>query len=444
MTSTLTRVRKRDGTLRPFEQERIMFAIHKAAASVGGRDLARAKRLSDRVVMTLEDRFREGEIPTVEQIQDLIEEVLITAGHVATARSFIVYRETRRAARSQSKGASRASFGPVPYRTLWDTLTWNLQHGCHSASALRETIGSERIDSVIEQSEDRFDEELRAVAEQIAAQRNQLKIVIVAGPSSSGKTTTTERLRRKLARRGINLTAINVDNYYRDLSVQPRDQNGDYDYETPEAIDLPLLNDHLEKLITGHRVLSPSFDFHSGTRTQQTVPVQMGPDDLLLLDTLHGLYKGLTDKIPDEVKYKVYIESLFQLMSDDNEWVRWTDIRLMRRMTRDAKHRNKSPQETLEHWHYVRRSEKKHILPTLGDADFVLNGSLPYEICLYRSALLPFFESYVTHPDGHPEDALERAIRAKNLLQSIPSLEDRPSIPKWSVLREFIGGGLIQ
>ena len=438
------RVRKRDGTLRPFDQERITFAIYKAAASVGGRNQRRSRRLSDRVVMTVDDRFEEGDIPTVEEIQDIIEEVLITAGHVKTARAYIVYRESRRSAREQSKGASRASHGPVPHRTLWDTLSWNVRNQCHTVDELRKLVSSGSLDKVIRSSEARFDRELDAVAREIADKRDSVRLAIVAGPSSSGKTTTTWRISEKLARKGIELVAINVDNYYRNLDDQPRDDRGDYDYETPEAIDLPLLNEHLERLVTGKTIQSPIFDFKSGSRTEETIPIRLEKNQIALIDTLHGMYKGLTVQIPEEVKYKIYIEALLQLLDSQGEWVRFTDLRLMRRMARDSKHRNVSPRQTLEHWHYVRRSEKKHILPYVGDADFVLNGSLPYELCLYKPMLKEFFQEYALNPTEAPEDALERAQRIHSLLEQIPEAESSDAISKLSVVREFIGGGVIQ
>jgi uridine kinase len=438
--SLISQVKKRSGELVPFEQERITFAIYKAAASVGGTNMRRAKRLSDRVVIQLEDRFDAGEPPTVEEVQDLIEEVLITAGHVKTARSFIVYRENRRAAREMATGVSRAPHGPTPYRTLWDTLAWNVSHGCCSVQGLNELIRNGGIDDIIVESEARFDQELAAVADQIADKGEEARLVIVAGPSSSGKTTTTNRISEKLRERGIELVAINVDNYFRPLEFQPRDERGDYDYETPEAIDLPLFNEQMERLLAGKKIESPIFDFHTGRRAEETIPIRLGRNQVALLDTLHGLYKGLTAKIPDEVKYKVYIEALAQTLDQEGSWIRWTDVRLLRRMARDRVHRNVTPFQTLDHWHYVRRSEKKHIIPYVGDADFVLNGTFPYELPLYRPMLLPYFSQYLERAESTP-DGRERADRIAGFLSAVEGLSDRISIPRNSVVREFIGGG---
>jgi len=435
----LTQIRKRTGELVPFDLERIEFAIFKAAASVGGKDMPRAKRLAYRVMMLLEDRFGDGTPPNVETVQDTIEEVLITAGHVKTARSFIVYREVRRRAREESRGASRAPHGPVPYRVMWEALSWNVGHACYSVAGLCDAVSSGHIDAIIRESEESFDHELDAVADQVAEAGERLKLMIVAGPSSSGKTTTTTRIERKLRHRGLDPIAISVDNYFRDLEHQPKDENGDYDYETPEAIDLPLFNDHLEKLVAGRKIDAPIFDFHAGRRLEQTVEMKLRRGQIVMVDTLHGLYKGLTARLPEEVKYKVYIEALLQLQDSGGEWVKWTDLRLLRRMARDRVQRNVTPFQTLEHWHYVRRSEKKHIIPYVGDANFVLNGSFPYELPLYKKILLPSVQEYVAQRTG-VQDASERAARVAALLSAVPELEDRDSIPRNSLVREFIGG----
>jgi uridine kinase len=438
----ITHVTKRNGQQVPFDQERITFAIYKAAASVGGTNMRRTRRLTERVVMHVEDRFAKGDAPLVEIIQDIIEEILITAGHVATARSFIVYRENRRAAREQAKGASRAAHGPTPYRVLWDMLTWNVEHNCYSLPGVGTQIENGSIGTLIADSEDRFARELDAVAEQIAEKRDTIRLIVVAGPSSSGKTTTTDRLSARLLKRGLTTVPINVDNYFRDLAYQPRDERGDYDYETPEAIDLPLLNEHLERLLEGETVDSPQFDFMTGCRLPTTVPLKVGTGQLALIDTLHGMYKGLTVHIPEEKKYKIYIEALVQQLDGQDQWIRATDLRLLRRMARDRVHRNKTPFETLDHWHYVRRSEKKHILPYVGDANFVLNGSFSYEIPLYRKLLFDYLPQYLEHKDAN-QDGLERATRLISILENLPELSDHEAIPGDSIVREFIGNGFL-
>ena len=391
MKTIIGKIEKRDGTLIPFDQERITFAIYKAAASVGGRNTRRAERLSDRVVSILEERHGDHPSIPVETVQDAIEEVLITAGHVGSARAFIVYREARRSAREERRGQSRAPHGPIPYRILWETLVWNMDHGCHTVDALNQMIRIGGLPDLVLAAEERYAAELEVLADDLARRGDQIRLVIVAGPSSSGKTTTTARLSEAMARHGLELVSVNVDNYFRDLADQPRDRRGDHDFETPEAIDLPLFNEHLEELLSGRPVDSPTFDFHQGRRTGETERLQLREGQIAIIDTLHGLSRSLTGKIPGELKYRVYLETLSQLRDVDDRFVRWTDLRLLRRMVRDHTQRNKSPRETLEHWHYVRRSEKKHILPFLGDADFVINTAFPFELACYRPLTEDFF-----------------------------------------------------
>lgn len=440
MKTTLRQIEKRNGTLAPFEQDRITFAVYKAAASVGGRNVGRAERLSDRVVSLLEERHGAGPSVPVEVIQDTIEEVLITAGHVRSARAFIVYRESRRAAREEGLGRSRAPHGPIPHRILWETLVWNMDHGCHTVEALNRVIQTGGLPDLIQAAEARYAAEVEALADDVVRRSGTVRLVIVAGPSSSGKTTTTTRLSEALGRRGLELVAVNVDNYFRDLVHQPRDQRGDYDYETPEAIDLPLLNEHLEELLAGRPVDSPTFDFHTGRRTGETTRLQLGEGQLAIIDTLHGLSRPVTGMIPAERKYRLYLETLSQLRDVDDRWVQWTDIRLLRRMVRDRTQRAKSPRETLEHWHYVRRSEKKHILPSLGDADFVINTAFPFELAFYRPLTEDFFRGYLAE-DPEPGDAATRAARVHRLLTTFLPADDLTALPSDSVLREFLGDG---
>jgi len=432
-------IEKRDGTLVPFDRERITFAVYKAAASVGGRDWKRAARLTDRVVSLLEDRADSDPIQ-VETIQDTIEEVLITAGHVSSARSFIVYRESRRAAREEGLGRSRAAHGPIPYRILWETLVWNMDHGCHTVDALNRVIRTGGLPELVRAAEDRYAGEIEALADDVVRRADTVRLVIVAGPSSSGKTTTTSRLSKALARRGLDLVAVNVDNYFRDLDHQPRDRRGDHDYETPEAIDLPLLNEHLEELLAGRAVDSPTFDFQAGRRTGETRRLLLGDGQLAIIDTLHGLSRPVTGKIPAELKYRIYLETFSQLRDVDDRFVQWTDVRLLRRMVRDRTRRNKSPRETLEHWHYVRRAEKKHILPFLGDADFVINTASPCELAWYRPLTEDFFTGYLAENPSEG-DAAERAARVHRLLTTVLPAEDLGPLPSDSVLREFLGHG---
>jgi uridine kinase len=235
---------------------------------------------------------------------------------------------------------------------------------------------------------------------------------------------------------------MSLDNYFFDLELHPQDEHGDYDFETPEAMDLNLLNDHLAELDRGRGIEMPRYDFKSGRRTEQTIRFDPEPGTLILLDTLHGLFADLTRSVPDSRKFRVYIETISQLRGPDDRYVRWTDVRLLRRMLRDAKHRSYSPDRTILHWHYVRRSELKHIIPHQSSADAIVNSALHYE--------LPFLKKHLFHDLAaflerwrHDEARLDGVIRAERihrLLSEIVDVTDESVVPSTSLLREFIGG----
>ncbi len=271
-------------------------------------------------------------------------------------------------------------------------------------------------------------------------------MVIVCGPSSSGKTTTTFKLEQRLKRSGLKFVTLNVDNYFFDLEMHPKDEFGDYDFETPQALDLPLINEHLKRLSEGEEVAIPFYDFKAGRRHPNRTRMKLAEDEILLIDSLHGLYPSMSQDIPDSKKFRLYLEPLLQMKGPDGRYIRWTDLRLIRRMLRDAVHRAYKPQDTLEHWHYVRSSELRNIIPYLSTADYIINSAMPYELPLYRARLLDLFAKWETQYQDDPlrEDAYARASRVHKVLGAIESVEDDSPIPHDSVLREFIGGSSYQ
>jgi len=242
----------------------------------------------------------------------------------------------------------------------------------------------------------------------------------------------------------LSLVALNVDHYFYDLEMHPRDEFGDYDFETPQALDLDLINEHLLRLVAGEEVLLPYYDFKTGRRRLEVTPLRVRDDQMILIDSLHGLYDGMTRAIPDEQKFRLYIETLLQMKGPDNQYIRFTDIRLMRRMVRDARERAYDPRQTLEHWHYVRSSELRHIIPYVNTADYVVNSATPYELPVMRARLFSHFAQWAREyqDDANRIDAYLRAQRVHNLLQALIPVEDESLIPATSHVREFIGGSV--
>jgi uridine kinase len=433
---------KRRGATVPFNPERITNAIYRAAVSVGGRDRAVAEGLSRQVVEMLQAKTPADHVPTVEEIQDVVEKVLIENGHAKVAKAYILYREEHaRLRRDRASIAARPSEN-IPWAKIWEALDWAVAHRVHTVAALNERIARGEFAEIVRETDTGYEEQVENAAEMVAARRDKLKMVFIAGPSSSGKTTTTIKLGLQLKRMGLNLVTFTVDNYFFDLELNPKDEFGDYDFETPQALDLKLINQHLVRLIAGEQVLLPVYDMKTGHRYNDRTPLRLGPSDLILIDSLHGLFGGMTEDVPAEKKFKLYLEPLLQMKGPDGAYVRWADLRLIRRMLRDAAHRGYDPRRTLEHWHYVRSSEMSNIIPHLREADYIVNTGLPYELPLYPKRLLAEFGKWETDYAGDPlrEDAYLRAMRVHALLQAVTPVENEAPVPPDSLLREFIGG----
>ena len=203
-----------------------------------------------------------------------------------------------------------------------------------------------------------------------------------------------------------------------------------------------MINEHLVRLIAGEEVQTPFYDFKAGKRHEEQTPMRIGPNDLILIDSLHGLYPNMMRDIDEDSKFKLYIEPLLQIKDPQGKFVRWTDLRLMRRMLRDAVHRSYDPQRTLEHWHYVRSSELRNIIPYINTTDYIVNSGLPYELPIMRARMFNRFEHWAQQYRDDPlrEDAFTRAKRVYRMLQAVTPVEDDSAIPPDSLLREFIGG----
>lgn len=438
----ITQVVKRTGAVVPFNKDRISNAIYRAAVAVGGRDRSIAEELATEVVAILEQNTPTGYTPTVEEIQDTVEKVLIERGHARTAKAYILYRDERARARRERAGRSPELSANMPWHKMWEVLNWAVDHDLHAIARLNDRIARGEFSEIVRETDRAYNEDISTAAEMVWERRQGLRLVTIAGPSSSGKTTTTTKLAHMLTRMGMVLVPLTVDNYFFDLALHPKDEYGDYDFETPQALDLQLVNEHLKRLIAGEQVLIPFHDFKTGLRHNDHTPMQIGPADVILIDSLHGLFPEMTQGIDDAIKCRVYIEPLLQMKDAAGDYVRWADLRLMRRMVRDASHRAYKPQRTLEHWHYVRTSELRNIIPFANKTDYIVNSGLPYELPIMRSRLFAKFAGWVDlyRDDPLRVDAFTRAERVHRLLGEVTPVQDETAIPPDSLLREFIGG----
>ncbi|MCP4143510.1 MAG: response regulator SirA [Chloroflexi bacterium] len=432
---------KRNGATVAFLRSRVVNAIFRAAVSVGGRDKKTAEKLADLVVATLEKECQPKQYPHVEDVQDIVEKTLIEAGHAKVAKHYILYREERTQRRQKQKPLSEQRSEYIPWAKMWRTLDWSVEHELNTVQKLNQRVENGEIKEVVAESEAAYAEDIASVSALLEERKDEVRLAIVAGPSSSGKTTTTNKVAHHLGKTGMQFVELNLDNYYFDLEMHPKDEFGDYDFETPQALNIELINQHLHQLLKGEEVLLPFYDFKTGKGHPDQTPLRLNKGDIILIDSLYGLYPPLTDGITDS-KVRLYIEPLLQIKNDEGKFVRWTDIRLMRRMLRDAMHRAYDYEKTLTHWHYVRSSEMRNIIPNSGTADFIINSAMPYELPLYKSKLMDGFTEWVEKYKDDPLrlDAFQRAERIFNLLQTISPYPDDSIVPQDSVIREFIGG----
>ncbi|MCF7858281.1 MAG: response regulator SirA [Candidatus Cloacimonetes bacterium] len=442
--TNLTHVVKRSGAVVKFKKERISNAIFRAAVAVGGRDKKAADKLADEVVERLSKEYSEKNYPHIENIQDIVEKVLIKNGHSQVAKAYILYRNSNIERRKKKIQKASVPSTSIPWPKIWKILDWSIRHDLHNIESINKRVEKGEFPHIVHESENAYADEVGMAAELISNRIDKLKMVLITGPSSSGKTTTTIKLEQHLNKAGFQFKMFAVDNYFYDLAMHPKDEFGDYDFETPQALDLQLINDHIMRLCHGEEVSIPYYDFKTGLRHPNSTKMILKNNEILLIDSLHGLYPEMTKSIQDEAKFKIYLEPLFQITDNSGKYLRWTDFRLIRRMLRDSIQRAYNPTQTLEHWHYVRASEVRHIIPYLHTADYIINSAMPYELPIYKARLGEDFIKWqkVYQHNKLKEDAAIRAERINSFMQQIKGYNDESAIPKDSVIREFIAGSI--
>ncbi len=280
-----------------------------------------------------------------------------------------------------------------------------------------------------------YESELSAVAEKIARKKD-LKLILLSGPSSSGKTTTSKKLSLYLKAQGLKPHQISLDDYFVDREKTPKDENGEYDYASIKSTDTKLFNEHLTKLLNGERVCVPHFDFVTGKKFFKKDYLQLGKDDVLIVEGIHTLNDVLTKSIKRENKFKVYVTPIMQLKIDNHNRVRTTDVRKIRRIVRDSRYRGITADATLKIWHNVDKEANENIYPYQDDVDVVINSALNYEMGVLRIFAEPLLYGINPNSDVYPE-----AIRLINLLRQFLPISSE-EVPKDSILREFIGEGV--
>lgn len=316
---------------------------------------------------------------------------------------------------------------------------WGRILDVENAADLNEYVSTGKYDDLIRISEAYFSGQLSEIADQIYENRKNIKLVLIAGPTSSGKTTTSKKLEVYLKSKGIITHQISVDDYFVDRSRTPRDENGELDFESLRAIDVDAFNRDITKLLDGEKVLLPEYNFISGKREYKKKWLQLKTDnDIIIVEGLHGLNEELTMSIERRNKFKIYLSPLTQLNIDNHSRIHTSDTRKLRRIVRDNRSRGYSATETLKMWNKIQEGENKYVFPYQDEADVIINSALVYELGILKTYAEPLLFSVDETEEVYPE-----ALRLINFLRNflpIPSEE----VPNDSVLREFIGNSCFQ
>lgn len=307
--------------------------------------------------------------------------------------------------------------------------------GIPDVGALNDHITSGKSGEVIRVAEALHEKKIAQIADTIANESERLRIILIAGPSSSGKTTFAQRLIVQLRVNGLRPISISLDDYFLDRDKTPLGDDGKPDFEALEAIELRLFNQHLTKLIQGKEVIVPRYNFHTGKREYPDTPTKIEKDQPIIIEGIHGLNERLTASIPKENKFKIYVSALTQLSIDNHNRISTTDTRLLRRLVRDSWRRSADAKKTISIWPKVLKGAKANIFPYQEEADVMFNSALVYEIAVIKKYAEPLLKK-ITQQD--PE-----YIKAKHLLKFLEyfePIEDEKDIPLTSIIREFIGG----
>ena len=322
------------------------------------------------------------------------------------------------------------------YNAFTDYLKFNRIIQVSNVGELNKTVIHHKTASLINVAEAVHDKFLGRISDEIARRNREgsARIVMLAGPSSSGKTTTTKRLAIQLMTNLMVPKMISLDDYFVNRDDTPRDEDGDYDFEHLHALDLDRLNSDLSRLLKGETINLPSYSFEHGRRIEKERPLRLNPEDVLLIEGIHGLNPELTRSLQSDDIYKIYVSALTTLSIDDHNWISTTDNRLLRRIVRDYKYRHISAVDTIRRWPSVRRGEEKWIFPYQENADALFNSSLIFELGVMRQYAIPLLQEV-------PHDMVEyaeayRLIKFLNYFLPIPA----DQIPTTSLLREFLGG----
>lgn len=318
-------------------------------------------------------------------------------------------------------------------KSFYEGQTWLKRLNTPYVSDLNNLVATDKIKGFIESCELKFTDQIKKACDEII-RNNEKKFIMIAGPSSSGKTTTTRVLGAYLRSKGYDPICISTDDYFVEREDTPKDDKGNYDYECLNAVDINLLNNQLSSLLKGEEINVPTYNFVTGKKEYNNKLIKLQENSIILIEGLHSLNDDLTPFIPTRYKYKIYLSPFIPLNIDRHNYISTLDLRLIRRIVRDSKTRGHDVTSTLKSWQSVRKGEEKYIFPYTHQANFIINTALPYEIGVLKVFVRPLLLSVTTESSYY-----EEARRIMKFLQSFYSISSE-LVSKGSILREFIGG----
>ncbi len=325
---------------------------------------------------------------------------------------------------------------PKLFKAFTEYTRFNDVIGVHDVGSLNKVIREHNAPLLINVAEALHNKMFAKIADEITRRYHEggARVVLIAGPSSSGKTTSSKRLAIQLITNYLSPKVIELDNYFVDRHLTPHDETGDFDYESLYALDLKQLNEDITRLLAGEEIALPTYNFAKGEREYRGNTMKLEPKEVLLMEGIHGLNPELTKGIPEQQKFKVFVSALTTLSIDDHNWIGTFDNRLLRRIIRDYKYRNYNAQQTIKRWASVRRGEEKWIMPFHENADAMFNSSLLFELAVMKNFAEPILRQVPMNSDEYAE-----ANRLMKFLSYFEPL-DEADIPGTSLLREFLGG----
>jgi uridine kinase len=320
------------------------------------------------------------------------------------------------------------------FQIYQESKNWGKILGVSDVGRLDQIIARDTISEIIKVAEALHEKKIARIADTITTRREDLRLVLVTGPSAAGKTTFCKRLSAQLQVNGIRPLALSMDNYFVDREACPRDEHGEFDFEALDALDLDLFNRHLADLLEGREVTVPKFDFETGRRAAGHRLMWLEDDQLLLVEGIHALNPRISASVPERHKFRIYISALTQLTINDHSRISTTDTRMLRRMVRDSRYRSYSAAQTLKRFPSVIRGERRNTFPFQENADVMFNSALAYELAVLKDLAVPLLERIPRGDEAYPE--AQRLLTFLMLFQPVAADE----VPPTSILREFIGG----